>query len=85
MNPLAEWTRLVCDELAVTDAVDMDEVTRQILVLTREVAHSVDRPAGPVTMYLIGLAAGRSADPAATTAASLATVREMVERWTPAE
>lgn len=85
MNPLAEWSRIVGEELDVAGVVDIEAVTRQLLELTRDVAHNVDRPAGPVTMFLIGLAAGRSGDPAATTTSSMATIQEMVARWTPAE
>jgi hypothetical protein len=32
---------------------------RTILDLAREVAHNVDRPAAPVTAYLIGIAVGQ--------------------------
>jgi hypothetical protein len=37
---------------------------RLILDVARDVAHAIERPAAPVTTYLLGLAAGRSgADP----------------------
>ena len=33
--------------------------TRTILDMTKVVAHNVDRPAAPVTSYLVGVAVGR--------------------------
>jgi hypothetical protein len=50
--------------------VDETVVDEQGLVLdlAREVAHGVLRPAAPVTAYLLGVAVGRGADPAAAAA-----------------
>lgn len=78
MNALEEWTASACRALGL----DSSEVDRNlVLELSRDVAHQVARPAAPVTAYLLGLAAGRGADP--DTAA--ATLRSMVQRppWTP--
>jgi uncharacterized protein DUF6457 len=58
-GPLARWVAAVLDELGL--AVDADRMTWVVLDLARDVAHSVDRPAAPVTAYLLGLAAGRAA------------------------
>lgn len=58
-NTLEAWTRTVCRELGITEAVP----TRQVLDLARDVAHGVARPAAPLTAFLVGIAAGR--DPAA--------------------
>jgi hypothetical protein len=60
MATLDEWTRQACDALGL-DAAAVD--TRFILDLARDVAHQVERPAAPVTAYLIGLAVGRGTDP----------------------
>jgi Domain of unknown function (DUF6457) len=49
------WVAAVCAELELDPAaVDI----RQVLDLARDVAHQVERPAAPVTSYLLGLAAG---------------------------
>lgn len=59
---LTEWAQLVCDELGLDDAVGEEDVTR-ILDLARDAAHSVARPAAPLTTYLLGIAVGRGAGP----------------------
>jgi hypothetical protein len=67
MTVLDEWVAAACAELGLDPAaVDI----RQILDLARDVAHQVDRPAAPVTAYLLGLAAG-GGQPAARVAESL--------------
>jgi hypothetical protein len=43
-----------------------DVQTKAVLDVARDVAHAVLRPAAPVTAYLMGVAVGRGADPAAT-------------------
>lgn len=52
---------------------DVDVPLRALLDLTREVAHGVARPAGPITTYLVGLAAaqGMSVDDAYTVVSRL--------------
>jgi hypothetical protein len=60
---LPEWVDTVCRELQVSDAVAPSDATRIVLDLARDVAHGVARPAAPVTAFLLGVAAGRSADP----------------------
>ncbi|HSR85344.1 MAG TPA: DUF6457 domain-containing protein [Streptosporangiaceae bacterium] len=56
MTTLDSWTAAACADLGVDPAaVDV----RQILDLARDAAHQVDRPAAPVTAYLLGLAVGR--------------------------
>jgi Domain of unknown function (DUF6457) len=51
-----EWIRRLCDELDVPiEDVDTDAV----LDLARDAAHQVDRPAAPVTTYIVGYAAAR--------------------------
>ncbi|MCP3424580.1 DUF6457 domain-containing protein [Rothia sp. AR01] len=71
---LPEWVADVAPVLGVDPA---DVPTRMLLDLTRDVAHTVTRPAGPVTTYLIGLAVQAGADP--ETAAATVTAR--VEAW----
>jgi hypothetical protein len=55
MTILDNWTATACADLGIDHAaVDV----RQILDLARDAAHQVDRPAAPVTSYLLGLAVG---------------------------
>ncbi|KJR09581.1 hypothetical protein Y710_00495 [Gordonia sp. QH-12] len=64
-------------ELAPALGLNKAEVpTALLLDVTRDVAHSILRPAGPITTYLIGLAVanGMSAEDAA------ARVHELVEK-----
>jgi Domain of unknown function (DUF6457) len=58
---LDAWLHRVCAELELPEAVDRTAV----LDLARDVAHGVTRPAAPLTAYLVGVAVGRGADPAA--------------------
>lgn len=52
-----EWIEHVCTTLGVPrQALDVDAV----LDLARDAAHSVERPAAPVTAYLLGYVAGRA-------------------------
>ena len=59
MSRLHDWTASVAAELGLDDAVDV----RMVLDLARDAAHSVERPAAPLTTYLLGIAVGRGADP----------------------
>ncbi len=59
MNRLDEWLVAAAAELGVSHPVD----SRLLLDLTRDVAHRVERPAAPLTTYLLGLAVAGGADP----------------------
>lgn len=65
MNAMDQWVAAACRELDLDPAV---ADTRQVLDLARDVAHNVLRPGAPVTAYLLGVAVGRGADPAAAAA-----------------
>jgi enoyl-CoA hydratase/carnithine racemase len=55
MTTLQGWFEAACAELDV----HADESTvRVILDLARDVAHQVERPAAPVTSFVLGLAVG---------------------------
>lgn len=56
---LNEWIDRAKGELDLDDEVDADLV----LDLARDVAHSIERRAAPVTTYLLGIAVGRGSDP----------------------
>lgn len=71
---LEDWVRVTAADLGL----DQDDAPIGLLLdVTRETAHEVMRPAGPVTTFLIGLAVGRgsSIDDA------VATVRARIARW----
>lgn len=67
---LVEWAELVREELDLAGAerLEKEDVDR-VLDLARDAAHSVARPAAPLTTYLLGIAVGRGADPDAAAAA----------------
>ena len=55
-SAIDRWVMAVAEDLGVTpNPAD----TRTILDMTKDVAHNVDRPAAPMTSYLIGIAVGR--------------------------
>ncbi|MBB6170703.1 hypothetical protein HNR23_000763 [Nocardiopsis mwathae] len=65
---LVEWAELVSAELELGEEIGKGDVDR-ILDLARDAAHSVARPAAPLTTYLLGIAVGRGADPEEAAAA----------------
>jgi hypothetical protein len=73
-NPLQDWVGAAGAELGVQ--ADQTAV-RTVLDLARDVAHQVERPAAPVTSYLLGLAVGRG-QPLADAAERL---RVLAESW----
>jgi hypothetical protein len=76
MTTLDNWTAAACANLGIdVAAVDV----RQILDLARDAAHQVDRPAAPVTAYLLGFAVGGGM-PADQAAARL---RALAAGWQP--
>lgn len=58
MSALQDWTDAVVAALDLPDTPDV----ALVLDLAREVAHGVERPAAPVTTYLVGQAVARGAD-----------------------
>jgi Domain of unknown function (DUF6457) len=50
---LATWTTQLCDALGVEVDLEIDDV----LDIARDAAHQVERPAAPITTFLIGYAA----------------------------
>jgi hypothetical protein len=52
------WIDAVSAELGITADVDVDA----ILAVARDAAHNVERPAAPVSTYLLGIAAAAGAD-----------------------
>ena len=73
---VTQWLSRLGAELG-TDDVPLDEAAiRDLLDLTREAAHGVERIAGPLTTFLVGVAVGRGADVAAATEAAAALLEE---------
>ncbi|MGH4026803.1 MAG: DUF6457 domain-containing protein [Pseudonocardiaceae bacterium] len=84
MNTLEEWVGAVCRELDILDivaAAHRPGMQTRVLDISRDVAHGVARPAAPLTAYLLGLAAGRCADPEASAEELTTRVRLLAQRW----
>ena len=74
MSTLDDWTEAACAELGL----DPQVITQKtVLNLARVAAHTVDRPAAPLTAYLLGVAVGRGA-PLAETAEKL---QQLARGW----
>ena len=78
---LQEWTDEVSAALGLDTEVDID----LLLDLARDAAHSVARPAAPLTTFLVGVAAGRAGGSADDVRAAAATVQQLVAGRQPAE
>jgi len=79
---LQEWTRLLGDELGVPGDVDIG----LLLDVAKDAAHSVSRPAAPLTTFLVGYAAAASGGgPDAVRAAAEQAVRLALASAGPAE
>ncbi len=60
MTTLERWAEAACAELGLPP----DQVRiRLVLDLARDVAHAVERPAAPLTAFLLGLAVGAGQAP----------------------
>lgn len=73
---MQNWVDAVKQALDLEAEVDVD----LILDVAKDAAHGVQRPAAPVTTYLLGLAVASGADPAA----AAAKIGELAEGWAPA-
>lgn len=71
---LTPWVHALAAELGIDPA---DVPTGALLRLTRDVAHAITRPAGPVTTYLMGVAIARGA----SYEDAAAQVQRLIERW----
>jgi hypothetical protein len=78
MSTLDDWIAQASTALDVPADSLSTELRNELLDLTRDVAHGVARIAGPLTCYLVGVAVGRGADPAAALAALTAVVPQPV-------
>ena len=73
-SAIDRWVMAVDREL---DLTAMPADARTILDLTKDVAHNVERPAAPVTAYLVGIAVGRGM----TLPAAVKRVRDLADAW----
>jgi Domain of unknown function (DUF6457) len=76
MSTLDDWTEALCAELGLDPA----DARKTILDLARVVAHTVDRPAAPLTSYFVGVAVGRG-EPLTETAQR---VQQLARGWSAA-
>ena len=78
MSTLDRWTQAACAELGLDPA---QVPARVVLDLARDAAHQVDRPAAPLTAFMLGLAVGggQSLDEAARQLTDLAARWEQPE------
>lgn len=58
---LEQWLRALADGLDISDVPLDAETLHTVLDLARDAAHQVDRPAAPLTSFLVGIAVGRGA------------------------
>lgn len=73
MTTMQAWVTAVAREL---DVPEPD--VQAVLALTRDVAHAVDRPAAPLTAWLVGAAVARGLEPDA----AMERVRTLLREWT---
>jgi hypothetical protein len=74
---LHDWIDELCDALDIDAEVD----EALVLDLARDAAHNLERPAAPITTYLLGYAAGlQDADPE-TVERLAAVATELAEKW----
>jgi hypothetical protein len=74
---LADWTRALAEELHV----DIDVDVNAVLDLARDAAHSVTRPAAPVSTFLAGFAAAQAGGSPEDITRALDTAQLLALRW----
>ena len=73
-----DWVNELCSALDVpAGTVDVSA----LLDLARDAAHHVERPAAPITTYIVGLAAGRAGGDAATIADLTGRATRLARGW----
>jgi hypothetical protein len=76
---LHDWIDELSDVLDLDPEIEIDEGL--VLDLARVVAHAVERPAAPVTAYLLGLAAGTQGTSPASVEKLAARAQALAEGW----
>jgi hypothetical protein len=78
MDALDDWIARLAAELGLdTRAVDRE----MLLDVARDAAHAVDRPAAPLTTYLVGLAAGLRGGTPDSARQAAETAQRLTTRW----
>ena len=73
---MTQWLARLGAELGTDDVALDDAAVTDLLDLTREAAHGVERVAGPLTTFLVGVAVGRGADVAVAVEAARALLED---------
>jgi hypothetical protein len=68
-----EWIAALTAALELPSDVDV----KSVLDVARDVAHNVERPAAPISTYLVGVAVGRGMAPAV----AVERVQERAQGW----
>ena len=77
-DELYTWTHAAKTALDTQFNLTIPEVDVQLLLdIARDAAHAVDRPAAPITTYLLGYAVGQGADPQA----AATSLRHLAGEW----
>ena len=80
-DSLTQWTAAAAHALSTELGVAIPEVdVQQLLDVARDAAHAVDRPAAPVTTYLLGYAAALAGTPDAASRGAAA-VSRLAAEW----
>lgn len=74
---LDEWVRALSDELGIAAEIDVN----LLLDATRDVAHGVTRPAGPLATYLIGYKVAAAGGDPQVLADACARARRLAASW----
>lgn len=78
---LTDWITAITVELGLEETLDSRSIVDTVLDMTSDVAHGVSRPGAPVTAFLIGVAAGRAADPAAAARDYATKISQLADSW----
>ena len=77
-DELNHWTSAARSALQTQTGVTVPEVDQQLLLdIARDAAHAVNRPAAPITTFLLGYAAGQGAD----IAAAASVLQQLAGEW----
>lgn len=77
MSTLDDWVAALSGELGVDAPVDIPG----LLDIARDAAHGVDRPAAPLTTFLVGYAAAQAGGGPEAVEAALTRTTALVRQW----
>jgi hypothetical protein len=69
------------EELRSALGLEVEVDIRELLALARDAAHNVDRPAAPLTTFLVGYAAGAAGGDPEALRAAVARAAELAAGW----